>query len=206
MKTVGVIVVVLLLLGTGTFAWAQHRALEDVREEAASLEDEKEAWKRQAEEGEAVSDSLQQAFDSLEAVRAEEKRRAALRDQALRSELDSLSQAILDMVPAELVGTEVSLHVARALEEMETACNNRVQNERDLRDGCEVSLVRLQEKSQSDEDVKMSLRRSLAASEQQAAIWEAAANPPLFAGLWKQKGPLSVALTVGVLGGLAISR
>lgn len=200
-------VVALLIIASGIlgyFAWTQHRFIQEVEARAAEVEQEKEAEKLRADSIALVTDSLLRVADSIDAVRQEEKAAAARRAAELRARGDSLAIAIVNLVPVDLVGEQVAEQVALAVGQLRASYEDQLSDQADLLQHAEEELAIFRGMEFEHEEEKEALRRALALSEQQTAIWKAAANPGFLGGLWKQKGPLSAALTLGVLGGMLI--
>jgi len=202
MKTGLLIALVVGLIGLGLLTYLEHIKYVGAKEAAEELAD---SLTLVREEAIAQVERVQAAADSAaeEALAQEEARLAAQQQieahaQELRARGDSLAEAITDLVPIELVGEQVAEQVAVAVGSLRESYEGIISGKDDQIEMAESMIDTLRRQVVLEQSAKESLQVALDAAIQETNAWKSVANPSFFARVWKEKGPLSAALTLGV--------
>jgi septal ring factor EnvC (AmiA/AmiB activator) len=188
-----------LYLGWQAFKDFRWEALEQVHE----LQDQRDDAEARADSLEAQIDTTTAVIDSLEAVRLEEKRELEAQIRVLRRRADSITAFIGDLMPVNLVDIEIREAVMSAVADLNQTHEEEKQELRHQLVLSEEEIEQLQINALRHQQANESLRRSLNLANQQISVMENALDTGFFDFLWKQKGPLSAALGLGVLIGKA---
>lgn len=186
------------VLGLGWMAWQQHLRIQEAREEAARLEVERDLALAQADSAQAEADSIAREAARLDSLRLAEKERVERRNRALNRQADSLTTAIGELMPPELVDIEIAEAVQDAVMDLNMAHEEEVTNLTNLLSMTEVTLERIRTQSERQAQVNASLRRALAIETERADTWERAASPDFLGRLKGNSGLLTGAAAVGV--------
>jgi hypothetical protein len=202
---IAVWIILFLVAGVlGYSLWSQREAFKEVERAAAVFIAQRDSAVADAIAAQKTADSLAFVTDSLEAVRAEEKEAAARRAEALAARADELTEQIAFLLPPEVVAVEVQEAVIAAVQEIRNTYEERITDLNNLLLLSDETIEKLQSAAVVRERVNASLHRALAAEVQRGDLLDAALHPGFLGGLWKEKGPLSAALTLGVVAGAAL--